>query len=267
MEARRRLEALDDRIGLLCLDAQLGHLYELSGRLAESVEACERGLRQLGESDERWIQSYYHLIAGCALFFMGDREADAIVSVNRALRVKHELGDIVGCGYALEILAWIAAGNGRAARAAWLLGGADPLWDQAGGRLGGNPIMEEYHKAADKRARGDLGGNRYDRLFTRGAACDRGVLVEAALSGADDLPGPDDRDQATEALLTSREREIAELIAGGLSNRGIADRLVISKRTVDAHVEHIFSKLGITSRVQLAVRLLDSRRQSASSQD
>jgi DNA-binding NarL/FixJ family response regulator len=44
----------------------------------------------------------------------------------------------------------------------------------------------------------------------------------------------------------------AGLVAEGLSNREIAGRLVISKRTVDAHIEHIYSKLGVSSRVQLA---------------
>ena len=48
------------------------------------------------------------------------------------------------------------------------------------------------------------------------------------------------------------EWEIAGLVAEGLSNREIAGRLVISKRTVDAHIEHIYGKLGVSSRVQLA---------------
>jgi DNA-binding NarL/FixJ family response regulator len=55
--------------------------------------------------------------------------------------------------------------------------------------------------------------------------------------------------------LSAREQEIAALVTAGLSNREIAERLVISKRTVDAHVEHIFGKLGISSRVQLATWL------------
>ena len=52
-------------------------------------------------------------------------------------------------------------------------------------------------------------------------------------------------------ILTGRELEIAGLVAQGLSHREIAGRLVISKRTVDAHVEHIYGKLGVSSRVQL----------------
>jgi predicted ATPase/DNA-binding CsgD family transcriptional regulator len=53
-------------------------------------------------------------------------------------------------------------------------------------------------------------------------------------------------------LLTAREREVAGLVAQGMTNRDIAARLVVSKRTVDAHLEHILSKLGFSSRVQVA---------------
>jgi DNA-binding NarL/FixJ family response regulator len=53
-------------------------------------------------------------------------------------------------------------------------------------------------------------------------------------------------------VLTQREQQIAVLVSDGLSNREIAEKLVISRRTVDAHVEHIFTKLGISSRLRLA---------------
>lgn len=51
---------------------------------------------------------------------------------------------------------------------------------------------------------------------------------------------------------TAREREVAVLIARGLSNREVADALVISERTVEAHTGHIRDKLGVTSRAQTA---------------
>jgi len=53
--------------------------------------------------------------------------------------------------------------------------------------------------------------------------------------------------------LTEREREVAALIAEGQSNRAIADLLVVGTRTVEAHVSNILSKLGFTSRAQIAV--------------
>jgi non-specific serine/threonine protein kinase len=62
-------------------------------------------------------------------------------------------------------------------------------------------------------------------------------------------PGPV---RATDAL-TRREREVAELIAQGLSNRQIAERLVITDRTVAAHVEHILDKLAFSSRTQIGI--------------
>ena len=57
--------------------------------------------------------------------------------------------------------------------------------------------------------------------------------------------------------LTGREREIAGLIAGGLSNGDIADKLVLSKRTVEKHVANILSKLGLTSRAQIVRWAMD----------
>ena len=56
--------------------------------------------------------------------------------------------------------------------------------------------------------------------------------------------------------LTGREQEIAGLAARGLSNRQIAERLVVSLRTVDNHLHNAYTKLGITHRSDLAAILL-----------
>ena len=52
--------------------------------------------------------------------------------------------------------------------------------------------------------------------------------------------------------LTAREREVAELVALGRSNREIAEQLVLSDRTVGNHVQHILTKLGFGNRSQIA---------------
>jgi DNA-binding NarL/FixJ family response regulator len=65
------------------------------------------------------------------------------------------------------------------------------------------------------------------------------------------------RDSADERLaeLTSREREIAELIGNGESNKNIARQLFITERTVKAHVSGIFRKLGVGDRLNIALRV------------
>jgi DNA-binding NarL/FixJ family response regulator len=59
--------------------------------------------------------------------------------------------------------------------------------------------------------------------------------------------------------LTRREWEIAQLLAEGLSNKEIAARLVISRRTAEAHVENILTKLGFRSRAQVSSWVLGER--------
>ena len=60
--------------------------------------------------------------------------------------------------------------------------------------------------------------------------------------------------------LTSREREIAGLVTSALTNRQIAERLVLSERTVESHVRNILAKLGLANRTEIAAVTLTSRR-------
>ncbi|SUE02543.1 response regulator transcription factor [Prescottella equi] len=53
--------------------------------------------------------------------------------------------------------------------------------------------------------------------------------------------------------------QVAELVAEGMTNRAIAERLVIAPRTVEGHVDHILAKLGFTSRTQVAAWMVAQR--------
>ena len=92
-----------------------------------------------------------------------------------------------------------------------------------------------------------------------GRAVGRGDCIAAALGLAPE-PGPSCAQE--ELPLTKREHEVTELIAGGLTNRQIAERLFIAQRTVDTHVGHILAKLGCSNRSQAAV-LIGGRRPPA----
>jgi DNA-binding CsgD family transcriptional regulator len=82
----------------------------------------------------------------------------------------------------------------------------------------------------------------------------RETFLRSALAQMPRLPQPSPRRTAMQAFggLTEREREVAALIARGKSNRAIADELVVGERTVGTHVENILSKLGFSSRAQIA---------------
>jgi len=71
--------------------------------------------------------------------------------------------------------------------------------------------------------------------------------------------GPRDRPRVGWRSLTPAEQTIATLVAQGLSNPQIGDRLYVSRRTVQAHLAHVFAKLDITSRAQLAAAVAQNR--------
>ena len=57
--------------------------------------------------------------------------------------------------------------------------------------------------------------------------------------------------------LTPQERTVARLVATGLTNREIAERLFVTTNTVETHLRHIFQKLDVRSRTQLAIAFRD----------
>jgi DNA-binding NarL/FixJ family response regulator len=129
--------------------------------------------------------------------------------------------------------------------------------------------MEQTHQRIAGQAREALGEQRYVTAYGQAAGMPLDDVVRRAASTSSATAsagsGGTDRGRVAGAMasasapvsasLTKREQQIATLVASGLSNRAIADALFISKRTVDAHVEHIFGKLKISSRVQLTVWL------------
>ena len=249
--ARQLMAACGDRVGLICLEAQMGHLHQLAGDVGAAVECCERGLALLGSSKgECWFSSYLHLIIGFALFQRPGRSQECADTTRRALAAKHAIGDVAGSAYALEVLGWLAARGRRFDEAALLLGAAEPLWQRTPGRLSGIAIMEQTRERVVEKTRGALSDRRYEAAYAQGAAMPLADVVRRAAAGSQWLTS----DCASTAL-TRREQEIAVLVADGLSNREVAAALFIAKRTVDAHVEHIFGKLEISSRVQLTVWL------------
>jgi predicted ATPase/DNA-binding CsgD family transcriptional regulator len=252
--AEERLRALDDYGGLASHDIHMGYLYLLTGQLDLAIDQCAGGLRRLGDGrGEQCICSYLRVITSFALFLQ-DKRGDSAEAACRALEMKYRLGEVVGMAYCLEMLAWLATREQRYERATWLIGAAGALWERAGSRLGSNALLEEFHHQAMRADRDALGEDRFATEMRDAARHPIEEIFALAISDATEFRPAASRPvhEIRLASLTRRERQIAALVAEGLFNREIAERLVISKRTVDAHVAHILAKLGASSRVQIA---------------
>jgi non-specific serine/threonine protein kinase len=174
------------------------------------------------------------------------------------------------------------------ARTARLQGAADRMWrESVSTPRFGLVLLHAERDRAERLARDVLGPERYEAEHAVGAALSMQDAVGYALGDDRALPvGPaagvpgtgavgggtartggtgEGQEQQPWDLLTAREREVASLVADGLTNKDIAAQLVVSKRTVDAHVEHILGKLGYSSRVQIAA--LASSRATAPADD
>jgi DNA-binding CsgD family transcriptional regulator len=92
-----------------------------------------------------------------------------------------------------------------------------------------------------------LGDDDFDRAWADGAR----LSMEEAIAYVRRGRGERKRPPTGWAALTPTERDVVRLLREGLANRDIASRLFVSPRTVETHLTHIYTKLGLKSRVQL----------------
>jgi non-specific serine/threonine protein kinase len=113
-----------------------------------------------------------------------------------------------------------------------------------------NPDLVRAHEECEQQTRQALSEEAYRASYQQGLSFSLGDAIGYALKEKPQTtPSTAEIDKT---VLTRREREVADLIAKGLTNKEIAARLVISQRTAEGHVEHILVKLGFTSRTRIA---------------
>ena len=145
----------------------------------------------------------------------------------------------------LECLAVLTGEGGRHREAARLFGAAHAIRQRNGAvRF---TIYDAGHEASVTALRGTMGENDFDAAWAEGAA----LTTEAAIAYAQRGRVAGKRPASGWESLTPSERDVVRLVSEGLTNNEIATRLFVSPRTVQTHLTHVYTKLGLTSRVQL----------------
>jgi DNA-binding CsgD family transcriptional regulator len=146
----------------------------------------------------------------------------------------------------VECLASTADHAGSHKEAARLLGAADAMRQRTGEtRFAVHQPDYDAWVAATREA---LGDNDFDAAWVEGAV----LSTDEAIAYAQRGRGERKRPSSGWAALTPSELDVVRLLSEGLANKDIATRLFISPRTVETHLTHVYAKLGLTSRVQLA---------------
>jgi DNA-binding CsgD family transcriptional regulator len=146
----------------------------------------------------------------------------------------------------LECLAALAGGTGSQREGARMLGAATAIRQRTGAvRF---KIYDASYEAWAAPLRDALSEKDFDAAWAEGAA----LSTEEAIAYAQRGRGERKRPASGWASLTPAERDVVRLVSEGLANNDIAARLFISPRTVQTHLTHVYAKLSLTSRVQLA---------------
>ncbi|ONI84801.1 hypothetical protein ALI22I_30405 [Saccharothrix sp. ALI-22-I] len=226
----------------------------------DRANACHAEVMRISEpTGERFHRSYALWTFGLYVMQQGDHRRAAALQ-EESVRLRRDLHDVTGAGWSLESLAWAESAFGEPERVATLLGTADRLWEIMGRPLRAYQHLYPYHEECERKTQERLGDKRFRDAFESGRAMD---LDEAIAFALDEQPVQEPVAAESPRVLTRREWEIAELIAEGLTNREVAARLVISVRTAESHAEHILTKLGFSSRVQIATWVAEQRTKPA----
>jgi non-specific serine/threonine protein kinase len=237
----RRRQETGDEFGVALASHHLGLVaYYGDGNLGLAWEMqcrCLALLRRLG--NRRHLATV--LIAMAELARARGELDHAQELLAEGLGYVDQLRDLPLLVYGLHHAAAIAHDSGHLGRALRLIGAAEGL--EAASGAGPWPAVRAGTERWLPRATGTVGAPRAEIALAAG----RQLAFDQALALASRAPG-----DVTPDPLTAREREVAALVAEGLTNRAIAERLVVAERTVEGHIAHALSKLGFTNRSQIA---------------
>ena len=237
------------QIGILHM---LGNAYEQGGDIRRAIECYERVLAVTEARGECVYRSYVLWSMAVAMWRQGNRSR-TIELLESSLQLCRQVKDRLMAPTCFEALAWIAASENDPRRAVILMAAGEELVREVGSVTIMFPALFVHHEESDRACHQALGQREFDAAHRKG----RSLGFDAAIAYALREELPEAPPGHTSTTPTRREQEVAELIAEGMTNKEIASRLVISPRTAQGHVEHLLTKLGFTSRAQIAAWVVE----------
>ncbi|MGH2794977.1 MAG: tetratricopeptide repeat protein [Actinomycetota bacterium] len=255
----------------------------MRGDLEGSGESLEEALSLSGEMGPPWLRAWSLALLGNAARIRGDlelarsrvdealaaaRSGGAVIeaAIDAAAKLASDSGDleraeslhhqalsaarkaesVLHIPAQLEALAGLAALAESFAEAARLFGAAEAGRDAYG--LARYAVDAPGYEADVERVRSALSAAEFDEAWKQG----RSMSLEEAVAYASRGRGERKRPSSGWASLTPTEIEVVRHVAAGLTNPQIAERLFVSRSTVKQHLGHIFTKLGVSARAELA---------------
>jgi predicted ATPase/DNA-binding CsgD family transcriptional regulator len=216
------------------------------GEPAQAVEILSSSVAFAKSQDDRPLMAVYLDTLANAQLDLGDTDG-AAASWTESLTIFRVVNDWFGIIWAMGGLSLVAAARQENERALRLAAAADRLSRQYS--LGAwrfridqlDEACEQARKRLGTKARGEAAWKQGDAMTTT-EALDYALHPDRPAEEAPGDAGP----------LSRREREVAAMVASGMTNKEIAQRLFIAERTAEGHVERIRNKLGVRSRTEVA---------------
>lgn len=216
----------------------------------EAATLQEQSLAVFRKLGYRWGSAWALWNLGILAHRRGD-SAGAAERFRHSLDLYRDVDDRRGIALCLEGLAGVAFTVGRTRDATRVLAAAEALRAGLGTSLAHASRSDYDRTVAGLKAA--LPRGEFEQEWRAGSQLDGDEVIQLALDAAQ-TPAPAQAAPSAGSVdpLSAREREVAALVARGLSNREIAAKLHIAERTAITHIEHIMNKLGLHSRAQIA---------------
>jgi len=234
-------QAANNRFGVGRAMGSLGVCELVAGNVREGVSRLKQCLEIVTQVGDVWGEAFALTFLGWAM--MRAEPDEAVAHLRAAVRTLRQGPDPMLLATALEGYAGLILGSDLR-MAIRLIGAGAALRDQVGNQRArpavelAATVMSQGLKALGPKGVQDESRRGYQLSAVEASEI---VLSEMPRTGKP-LPGG----------LSKRELEIAGLVADGLTSREIAARLYLSERTVENHIDHVLSKLGLRNRTQIA---------------